>query len=267
MDRELHGAERGRRPRLIRIAAVGDLHVAEGHKDNVRSSFEALPEQADVLLLAGDLTQHGLAAEGRCLAEGLRDLSVPVVAVLGNHDYHRGYEETIRADLEAVGVVVLEGEATVLRLHGGVRLGIAGTKGFGGGFSGACASEFGEPEMKTFIRHTKLTARRLRDALGGLDANLRVVLTHYSPVADTLEGEKLQIYPFLGSYLLGEAIDAAPCDLAVHGHAHHGQERGTTPGGVPVRNVARPVIRHSFKVYHLEAARAHTLAASAFDEA
>lgn len=267
MHRDLHAADGSGEPGLIRIAAVGDLHVAEGLTEAVRAAFEGIADRADLLLLAGDLTQHGLAVEGRCLADGLCDLSIPIVAVLGNHDYHRGYEETIRGDLESVGVAVLEGEATVLSVAGGVRIGIAGTKGFGGGFAGACASEFGEPEMKTFIRHTKLTARRLRDTLRGLDASLRVVLTHYAPVADTLEGEKPQIYPFLGSYLLGEAIDAAPCDLAVHGHAHHGQERGTTPGGVPVRNVARSVIRHSFKVYHLERARAHTVAPSAFDEA
>jgi Icc-related predicted phosphoesterase len=242
---------------VIRIAAVGDLHVGEGSVDSVRSAFDGVAERADALLLAGDLTQHGLATEGRCLADGLRDVSIPIVAVLGNHDYHRGYEDSIRADLEGVGVTMLEGDASVLRFPGDVRVGIAGTKGFGGGFAGACASEFGEPEMKTFIRHTKLTARRLRDALRGLDVTLRIALTHYSPVPDTLEGEKLQIYPFLGSYLLGEAIDDALCDLALHGHAHHGRERGATPGGVPVRNVARPVIRHAFNVYRLEAARAH----------
>ncbi len=262
MDRELHGAERSREPGVIRLAAVGDLHVADGLAESVRASFEGIGERADALLLAGDLTQHGLADEGRCLADGLRDVPIPIVAVLGNHDYHRGYEDAIREMLEGVGVTVLEGDSVVLTLHHGLRLGIAGAKGFGGGFAGACASEFGEPEMKSFIRHTKLTSRRLRDALRTMDATVRVVLTHYAPVPDTLEGEKPQIFPFLGSYLIGEAIDASPCDLAVHGHAHHGTERGITPGGVPVRNVARPVIGHSFKVYGLEAARARAQYAS-----
>src|SRR5690606_12313838 len=142
-------------------------------------------EHADVLLIAGDLTQHGSREEGRLLAEEVADVGVPTVAVLGNHDYHLDAQDGIRADLERVGVTVLEGESVVLEL-GGVRVGIAGVKGFGGGFAGACGSEFGELEMKAFIRHTKDTARQLMHCLKALQCDVRVALTHYAPTKDTL---------------------------------------------------------------------------------
>jgi Icc-related predicted phosphoesterase len=145
---------------------------------------------------------------------------------------------------------MLEGEATVVDCPGG-RLGVAGAKGFGGGFAGRCASEFGEPEMKAFVRTTSASAEQLGTALRELDCDLRVALTHYAPVPDTLAGEPPEIYPFLGSYLLGQAIDSAPTALAVHGHAHAGSERGTTPGGVRVRNVAHPVIKQAYSVFHV----------------
>jgi Icc-related predicted phosphoesterase len=130
---------------------------------------------------------------------------------------------------------------------------VAGTKGFGGGFAGKCASAFGEPEMKQFAGHTVELADRFRSAVAELDgADVRVGLLHYSPISDTLRGEPAEIYPFLGSYLLGEPVDEFHLDLAVHGHAHAGCERGTTPGGVRVRNVAQPVIRTAYAVYRFE---------------
>jgi Icc-related predicted phosphoesterase len=234
---------------MIRVAAVGDLHVGEDSVDLWRARFARLADDADVLLLAGDLTQAGLPSEAGVLASILAPLALPRIAVLGNHDYHAGAPDTVRRLLEAAGVVVLEGEATVLQVDG-VRLGVAGTKGFGGGFVGACGSDFGEPEMKAFIRHTKLLAERLERALADLAAaDHRIALLHYAPVPDTLQGERLEIYPFLGSYLLAEAIDRAGADLAIHGHAHGGSEHGVTAGGVRVRNVALPVIRHSYQVF------------------
>ncbi|WP_345672194.1 metallophosphoesterase family protein, partial [Streptomyces phyllanthi] len=142
----------------------------------------------------------------------------------------------------------------------GVQVGVAGTKGFGGGFAGGSGSEFGEPEMKAFVRHTRGCADGLRRALEQLDEDgcaVRIALTHFSPVPDTLVGEPLEIYPFLGSYLLAEAIDGAGADLAVHGHAHMGTEYGVTSGGVRVRNVAQPVIRRAFAVYRLPLEGAH----------
>jgi Icc-related predicted phosphoesterase len=236
----------------LRIGAVGDVHVGEDSVGLLRMRLASIGEHADVLLLAGDLTQHGRIAEARVLAADLRGLPVPIVAVLGNHDYHCDAHDEIAAVLEDVGVIVLEGSRTTLELRGR-RLGVAGVKGFGSGFAGACGSEFGEPEMKAYIRHAKMQAHVLEEQLRQLDVDVRVALTHYAPVPDTLEGERREIYPFLGSYLLAEAIDAAGCDLAVHGHAHHGAELGVTPAGVPVRNVAQHVIRESYRVYRVEA--------------
>lgn len=241
----------------VRIGAVGDLHVSRDAEGLLRLRLTTIGKQADVLLLAGDLTQHGDVDEGRVLASELEGLPVPIVAVLGNHDYHRGQEKTIRRLLEDVGVTVLEAEHTVLPIAG-QRVGIAGVKGFGSGFAGACASEFGEEEMKIFVRHAKRQSEALYQQLVAMDADLRIALTHYAPVADTLEGERREIYPFLGSYLLGQAIDAAGCDLAVHGHAHKGKELGTTASGIPVRNVALPVIGVAYRVYMLDR-RSHAL--------
>jgi Icc-related predicted phosphoesterase len=173
---------------------------------------------------------------------------VPVVAVLGNHDYHGDQERAIRETVEAVGITVLEGEGVVLDI-GGERLGVAGTKGFGGGFVGANATDFGEPEMKAFVRLTKELSARLGRALEDLRADHRVALMHYAPIKETLEGEPPQIWPFLGSYLLGEAVDRAGADLILHGHAHRGVEKGITPGGTQVRNVAQPVIQRAYRLY------------------
>jgi len=239
---------------VIRIAAVGDLHYGAGSQDILRPSLQHLPGRADLLLLAGDLTRCGGPDEIKILADELRGLPLPVVAVLGNHDYHANREADVRRTLESAQVRVLEGEATALDIDG-VRLGIAGTKGFGGGFRGAHGSDFGEPEMKAFVGHTKMLSDRLEHALTALEADLRIALLHYSPIEATLEGERLEIYPFLGSYLLAEAVDNAGADLVLHGHAHHGAEKGRTPAGIPVRNVAQPLIRHAYNIYTLDAHR------------
>jgi Icc-related predicted phosphoesterase len=235
---------------MIRVAAVGDVHLDEALRGRLRPSLAHLPERADVLLLAGDLTRHGTVDEAKVVADEFADLGVPVAAVLGNHDYHSDAQDDVRAVLETGGIRVLEGEGVVLDLPAG-RLGIGGAKGFGLGFAGRQGSDFGEPEMKAFARHGKESARRLYDALEPLDADVIVALMHYSPVEDTLVGEPPEIWPFLGCYLLAEAVDAVGADLAVHGHAHAGTEKGRTPGGVPVRNVAQPVIRAAYQVYEL----------------
>jgi len=235
----------------IRIAAVGDVHMDQDVLGRFRPALEQLPEHADVLLLAGDLTRHGTEAEARCVAQEFGNLGVPVIAVLGNHDYHCDQvDKVVDVLTNEGGITVLEGDSTVVDTPG-CRLGVAGAKGFGGGFAGRCASEFGEPEMKAFVRTTSTVAERLGEALRGLDCDVRVALTHYAPVPDTLAGEPPEIYPFLGSYLLGQAIDSAPTALAVHGHAHAGCERGATPGGVRVRNVAHPVIKQAYSVFRL----------------
>jgi Icc-related predicted phosphoesterase len=235
---------------VIRIAAVADVHMDDDVLGRFRPALMELPETADVLLLGGDLTRHGTAPEARCVAAEFGRLDVPVVAVLGNHDYHSDEVPQVVEILNDVGITVLEGTTVVLDTPGG-RLGVAGVKGFGGGFAGRCASEFGEPEMKAFIRTTCDISDKLAACLREVDCDIRVALTHYAPVPDTLAGEPLEIYPFLGSYLLGQAIDSVPTSLAVHGHAHHGSERGTTPGGVRVRNVAHPVIKQAYSVFHV----------------
>ncbi|MFH7340302.1 metallophosphoesterase [Streptomyces sp. KHY 26] len=238
---------------MIRVAAVGDIHMGPDSQGTLRSSFETLPECADVLLLAGDLTRHGTPEEAAVVAREIKDLGVPVVAVLGNHDHHDERPEEVTAILRDAGAHVLEGQATVVTA-GDARIGVAGTKGFGGGFVGRCAGEFGEPLMKEFVRYTRRCADALHAALKDLEQrgpDVRIALTHFSPVPDTLAGEPPEIYPFLGSYLLAEAIDTAGADLAVHGHAHAGTEHGMTTGGIRVRNVAQPVIGRAFHVYHL----------------
>ena len=236
---------------MIRVAAVGDVHLGVDTRGTLRPAYEGIAEHADLLLLAGDLTRLGTVAEGEVVADEFAWLNVPVVAVLGNHDHQSDAEDKIAALLADRGITVLEGSGTVLEV-GDVRVGVAGGKGFGGGFAGKCGHAFGEREMKAFIRHSEDLADRLRTALLGLTADIRIALTHYSPSADTLRGEPPEIFPFLGSYLLAEAIDDSGVDLAVHGHAHYGTEAGTTAGGVRVRNVAQPVIQSAYRVYTLE---------------
>ncbi len=227
---------------VVRVAAVGDIHLSPDCRGLLRPSFETLPLCADVLLLAGDLTRHGTVSEAEVVADEVRDLGVPVVAVLGNHDYHSDQEADIARVLTDAGVAVLEGDRTVLPVDGG-RLGIAGTKGFCGGFAGRSAGEFGEREMKDFVRTTRQAAEGLHEALSELsDCEARIALTHFSPVPDTLAGEPVEIYPFLGSYLLAEGHrrgrrrprGARP---RPHGHrARHDGGRGARPQRRPARH-------------------------------
>jgi Icc-related predicted phosphoesterase len=237
---------------VSRIAAVGDIHVGLDSAGEVARGLQHVNERADLLLLAGDLTRCGTADEAQLVTDELAGVRIPVVAVLGNHDHHGDEPGTVIEALTRAGVIVLEGTATTVDV-GGTVIGIAGTKGFGGGFAGACATAFGERAMKAFVDETRREAVRLHDALVGVArrADRTVALLHYSPVEDTLRGERLEIYPFLGSHLLGEAIDTAGADLVIHGHAHHGVERGVTPGGIQVRNVAQPVIGHAYRVFDL----------------
>jgi Icc-related predicted phosphoesterase len=236
---------------VIRVAAVGDVHVGPDSSGLFGDQIASVGERADALLLAGDLTKSGTPEEAEALAAELGGVQVQVVAVLGNHDHHSDREGDVARILRDVGVVILEGDSVVIETPSG-SLGVAGIKGFGGGFAGASGSEFGEREMKTFIRHTKERADALERALGALDTDVRVALLHYSPIRETLQGEPPEIFPFLGSYLLAEAIDRAGADLAIHGHAHRGREHGVTPGGVNVRNVAQTVIRQGYAVYEFD---------------
>jgi len=237
---------------VVRIAAVGDVHAAVDSPGLRRQQLAELAGDADMLLISGDLTSVGEPLEAAALADELRDAPFPIVAVLGNHDHHADQAEAVVKEIEASGVQVLEGTTTVIELRG-IRVGIAGVKGFGGGFGATALTEFGEQEIKKFARHTKETADALEEALTALGTDLRVALLHYSPIAETLEGESREIYPFLGSSVLADAIDRAGADFVVHGHAHGGRERGTTPGGIPVRNAAFPVVGGLCKTYCLRA--------------
>ena len=239
---------------MIRLAAIGDVHYGVESKNRLRGCFELLHQRADLLLIAGDLTQSGALNEAQALASDLSSTPIPVVAVLGNHDYHQNLQTKISRALTDVGVIVLEGETAVFSVKG-ISVGVVGMKGFGGGFFGACITEFGEPEMKAFAHHSKIQAEVLKKELADLNTDYRFVLLHFSPVEGTLLGEKPEIYPFLGSYLLAEAIDFAQVDAVFHGHAHLGSERSVTPGGIPVRNVAQTVIRSAYKIYTFQTPR------------
>jgi Icc-related predicted phosphoesterase len=235
---------------MIHVAAAGDIHFGPDAAGTLRPNLEHLGERADMLLLAGDLTRVGTPEEAKALADELSDVTVPIVAVLGNHDYHSDQADEVTAILQGIGVTILEGDSVVVPVDGST-VGVAGTKGFGGGFVGACGSEFGEPEMKAFVAHSRCLAERLEASLTALDTDVKVALLHYAPCPDTLMGERLEIFPFLGSHLLGEAVDRGGATLTLHGHAHRGTERGLTAGGRHVRNVAQPVIGHAYRLYCL----------------
>ena len=237
--------------RRLRIAAVGDLHLGLDSAGLLAPELANLEERADLFLFAGDATRHGDPAEAELLAGELESIPIPKVAVLGNHDYHADQQDLIAKHLEGAGVIVLEQSSTVIEIAGR-RVGIAGTKGFGGGFRDACGSDFGEPEMKAFVRHTRSIAASLEAELGSLEpADLRIALLHYSPISGTLFGEKPEIFAFLGSYLLEDAIDRGGADVAFHGHAHAGAETGFTAGGVPVHNVAHPIVKAAYRIFEV----------------
>lgn len=229
--------------------------MADDLRGRYAPALDKLPDQADVLLVAGDLTQHGTLEEGAAFAEEFSASRIPTVVVLGNHDHHSGLEDEIRALIERAGMTVLEGEGCVIDTPVG-RLGVAGAKGFCLGFTGRCAANFGETQMKAFTQHGIDSAGLLRRGFEQIDdvdprPDVRVALTHFAPTTTTLRGEPAEIWPFLGNHLLGEVIDDLRADFAVHGHAHAGSERGRTERGIPVRNVAQPVIRSAYRIYEI----------------
>jgi Icc-related predicted phosphoesterase len=237
---------------MTRVAAVADIHVGTDSVGRVAAGLRHVNERAHVLLLGGDLTRCGEPLEAQVVARELAGVEIPIVAVLGNHDHHAAHTAEVVGLLEDAGVAVLDGTATTVSLDGAT-VGIAGGKGFGGGFAGANATAFGEPAMKAFVEETKREAAGLHHALAEVrpHADQVIALLHYAPIPETLRGERLEIYPFLGSHLLAEAIDAVGADLVLHGHAHNGSERGVTPGGIRVRNVAQPVIQRAYRIYDL----------------
>ena len=211
----------------VRIAAVGDLHCTRTSQGAFQALFSRIAESAEVLVLAGDLTDYGLPEEARVLAKELSSVRIPMAAVLGNHDFESDKQDEIRQILTDAGVTVLDGDAC--ELHG---IGIAGVKGFGGGFGQRALGPWGEPMIKQFVHEAVNEALKLEAALARLRTERLVALLHYAPVQETVEGEPLEIYPFVGSSRLEEPIGRYPVSLVVHGHAHRGQLEGRTKSGV-----------------------------------
>lgn len=222
----------------MRIAAVGDLHCRADTRRNIAVALRGVDQEAEVLLLAGDLTDHGTADEAAWLAEELGQIKMEKCAVLGNHDCEAGEEALVRETLSDAGVHVLDGEPWVRN-----DLGVAGVKGFAGGYDQAQLQRFGEQPLKAFVDACIAEELKLEKALFQLRAPHRVALLHYSPCRQTLEGEPLEIFPFLGATRLASPIDQLRPAVAIHGHAHRGTLKGATGGGVPVFNVALPVLR------------------------
>ena len=222
----------------MRIAAVGDLHCRADTRRNIGVALRGADEEAEVLLLAGDLTDHGTLEEAHWLAEELSGVKMEKCAVLGNHDYEGGESEGVKRILSEAGVHVLDGDPWQLN-----DLGVAGIKGFAGGFELAQLQRFGEEPLKAFVDACIAEERKLEKALFQLRTRRKIALLHYSPCRQTLEGEPLEIYPFLGATRFSGPIDSIRPDLALHGHAHRGTLKGETRGGVPVYNVALPVLR------------------------
>jgi Icc-related predicted phosphoesterase len=225
---------------VTRIAAVGDIHVKETDKGKWVDFFREVSAKADVLLICGDLTDTGDEDEARVLSDELRACTIPVVCVLGNHDYEKGRQKLIRQTIQNHNVHVLDGESIVIG-----DVGFAGVKGFGGGFGRLMLSMFGEDAMKAFVQEAVNEALHLERALSKLDTieNIKkIAVLHYSPMQATIEGEPEVIYPFLGSSRLAEPLIRGKVLAAFHGHAHAGTLAGELEGGVKVFNVAKHVL-------------------------
>ena len=227
-----------------KIAAVGDIHIRETDRGKWVDYFKEVSRQADVLIICGDLTDTGDEVEAQVLADELKACTIPVVAVLGNHDYEKGRHKLIRQMLQKAGVHLLDGEAVIIH-----EIGFAGIKGFGGGFDNHMLSMFGEGAMKAFVQEAVDEALHLDRALARLDAEYpeikKIAVLHYAPIKETVLGEPEPIFPFLGSSRLAEPLNRRGVVAAFHGHAHVGKLEGTTPTGVKIYNVAKPILNKS----------------------
>jgi Icc-related predicted phosphoesterase len=226
----------------LTVAAIGDLHVSEESQNRYAEMFGRISDEADVLALCGDLTNFGKTSEAEILAEDLRHCTIPIVAVLGNHDFESDAQDEVVAILQEAGARMLGEQAMVIE-----GVGFAGVKGFVGGFGRGELGSFGESAIKTFVDESREEARKLENALRSLRTERVVAVLHYSPIPETVAGEPLEIYPFLGSSRLAHAVDRFDnVKAVVHGHAHRGTYRGDTPGGVPVYNCAQYVVEAAF---------------------
>ncbi|MBW8687578.1 metallophosphoesterase family protein [Chitinophaga rhizophila] len=238
----------------VRIAAVADIHVTDTDKNKWVDYFKEISRQADILVICGDLTNTGDESEAQILSDELKACSIPVVAVLGNHDYEKGRQKLIRQTLQNENVHILDGEAVVIH-----DVGFAGVKGFGGGFDNYMLSMFGENAMKAFVQEAVDEALHLDRALARIDQQhehlKKIAVLHYAPMQETVVGEPEAIFPFLGSSRLAEPLIRRQVTAVFHGHAHMGTLEGTLTGGVKVYNVAKPVLvkaGYELPVYMLE---------------
>jgi Icc-related predicted phosphoesterase len=226
----------------VRIAAVGDLHCTEQGQGQFQPLFRKVAESADLLVLCGDLTDYGLPAEAKVLAQELAVLRIPILAVLGNHDFESGRQAEVRQILtNEANVVILDGDAREV-----LGIGFAGGKGFGGGFNRGTLGAWGEPAVKAFVQEAIEEQMKLESALARLRTGRRVAVLHYAPIRGTVENEPPEIFPWLGCSRLEEPINRFPVSAVVHGHAHNGTPEGRTATGVPVYNVSLPLMRKAF---------------------
>ena len=226
----------------IRIAAMSDIHYSRTSQGLLQSVFSQVAERADVLVIAGDLTDYGLADEARVLARDLTSLvKIPIVGVLGNHDYESGEEAMVRSILVDAGIHMLDGDS--VELHG---VGFAGVKGFAGGFGRGALGPWGEQAIKMFVQEALNESLKLESALARLMTKHKIAILHYAPVRDTVEGEPVEIHPWLGSSRLEEPLTRFEVSAVVHGHAHKGSPEGKTSGNIPVYNVALPVLTAAY---------------------
>jgi Icc-related predicted phosphoesterase len=231
----------GTEPEVMRVAALADLHVTTAAAGTFQALFAQVAASADILLLCGDLTDHGLPEEAQLLARELSLVKIPLVGVLGNHDYDAGKREEVKHIFTAIGMNVLDGDACELR-----GIGFAGAKGFAGGFDQRSLAPWGEESIKAFVHEAIEEALKLESALAKLRTEQRIAVLHYAPIRATVEGEPLEIFPFLGSSRLEEPLNRYPVTAVFHGHAHHGTFEGRTRSNVPVYNVALPLLRQTF---------------------
>jgi Icc-related predicted phosphoesterase len=224
---------------VLRVAAVGDIHCTKTSINQLRPLFSSISEQADVLLLCGDLTDWGLPEEAHILVKELAPaLRMPVLAVMGNHDFESGKQEEVQRILMEAGIKVLDGQA--LEIQG---VGFVGVKGFGGGFGQRALQPWGEKEIKNFVQGAVDETLKLESALAKLRVPQKIAMLHYSPSASTVEGEPLEIFPFLGSSRLEEPLNRYGVHAIFHGHAHYGKAEGRSQQGAPIYNVALPLLR------------------------
>ena len=239
---------------MIRIAAAGDVHCAPERRAVIAKAFRALDGKADLVCLAGDLTTSGEPAQAAVLAEACRPLSIPVVAVLGNHDWHADRRDDLVRVLEEGGITVLDRGWTIVDVDG-VDVGVVGTKGFIGGFPDSALPDFGEPTLRRVYAETTAEVQALERGLQAVPrCSLRIVVLHYSPTPTTLEGEPKGIFAFLGSDRLARPVAEYLPDLVIHGHGHAGTFEGFI-GKVPVYNVSLPVMGRDFWTFELDRAK------------